>query len=332
MMRAPVVSVITSNFNGADYLPGCIASVLNQNFDSWEHIVVDCGSTDNSRQVLESLKHSRLRIIHESFCGVARARNIAIRNACGTYCAILDTDDIALPDRLSLQVDVLQKNPEIVAVGGDYKASVMWDRSWKRILLPKKRNVHLPCQHDEMMLFLRSTLAPIAHSTLLICKTAFQEVGGYSETMEKAEDFDLVLRLGLHGRMAAVPEQIGMLRYGVTGSHTARHRPHGRDETYYAFLSVLVNLASANHIGCFQKDIEAWLDGIAKQGILALQGRWSWNALLSRNRCLSYRAGIIILRTCIRRLPAIFACRNKPWWPVARNPETVLKAIVESKI
>jgi glycosyltransferase involved in cell wall biosynthesis len=331
-MSAPLVSVITSNFNGAVYLPDSITSMLNQRFDSWEHIIVDCGSTDNSRQVLESLNHPRLRIIHENFCGVSRARNIAIRNARGAFCAILDADDLALPNRLSLQMDLLRKHPEVVAVGGDCKAIIMRDRLWKKALLPNNRKFHLPCQHDEIMLFLYAGLTPIMHSTLTFRKISFHEIGGYRETIEKAEDFDLILRMGLHGRLASVPEQVCIVRAGVDSSHTTRHRPHGRDALYYVFLSILDNFASANCVNYLQQDIEAWLDGIGKQGLLAVQGRWIWNALLNRKWRMSRAAGAIILRAFLRRLPAIFACRNKPWWSAARSPETVLKAIMDLKI
>lgn len=331
-MSDPLVSVITSNFNGAVYLPDSVTSILNQRFDSWEHIIVDCGSTDNSRQVLETLSHPRLRIIHENFCGVSRARNIAIRNARGTFCAILDADDLSLPNRLALQVDLLRKYPEVVAVGGDCKEIIMRDRLWKKALLPNNQKYHLPCQHDEMMLFLHAGLTPIMHSTLTFRKTSFREMGGYRETIEKAEDFDLILRMGRSGRLASVPEQVGILRSGVDGSHTTRHRPRGRNALYYVFLSILDNLASANCVNCLQQDIEAWLDGIGKQGILALQGRWIWNTLLNRNWRMSRAARAIILRMFLRRLPAIFASRNKSWWAAARSPETVLKAIMDLKI
>jgi glycosyltransferase involved in cell wall biosynthesis len=330
-MNDPLVSVITSNYNCANYLPGCIDSVLQQSFDSWEHIIVDCGSTDNSRQILESLKHPRLRIIDENFCGVARARNIAIRNARGTFCAILDADDLALPYRLALQVDLLRKNPEVVAVGGDFKVVIMRDRLWKKALLPNNRKFHLPYLHDEIMLFLYAGLTPLMHSTLTFRKSSFDEISGYRETIEKAEDFDLVLRMGLRGRLASVPEQVGIIRLGVTDSHTTRHQPRGRDALYYVFLSILDNIASTNCLNCLQQDIEAWLDGIGKQGILTLQGRWLWNILVSKSWFLSRRAGNIILRVFLRRAPVMFACRDQPWWPVARNPETVLKAVRDSK-
>jgi len=328
MNNVPLVSVITSNYNCARHLPDCVSSVLDQTFDSWEHIIIDCGSTDNSRQVLESLKHPRLRVVHESFCGVARARNIAIQQAQGEFCAILDADDLALPNRLFRQIELLQNNPEVVAVGGDIQAIFFRHRLWERVLRRNNRTVQLPYRHDEMMLFLRSVLSPIPHSTLTFRKTTFQELGGYREAMEKAEDFDFILRFGLHGRLAGVHEPVGVLHFGVAGSHSTRHRPHGRDALYYAFLALLFNIACANGLKCVQQDIEKWLDGIGKQGINALQGRWGWKNLMKRSKCLPLASRIILLKALIFHLPAAVACRNRPWWPAAYSPENILKEYI----
>jgi glycosyltransferase involved in cell wall biosynthesis len=328
MNNVPLVSVITSNYNCARHLPDCVSSVLDQTFDSWEHIIIDCGSTDNSRQVLESLKHPRLRVVHESFCGVARARNIAIQQAQGEFCAILDADDMALPDRLCLQVELLRKNPELAAVGGDIQAIYFWERMWKRILRRNNRTFQYPYRHDEIMLFLRSVLSPIPHSTLTFRKTIFQEIGGYREAMEKAEDYDLILRFSLHGRLAGVRELVSILRFGVVDSHSTRHRPHGRDAMYYAVLALLFNIACANGLKCAQQDIEKWLDGIGKQGISALQGRWGWKNFMKRSKCLPLASRIIILKALILHLPATVACRNRPWWSAARSPETILKEYI----
>ena len=328
MNNIPLVSVITSNYNCAGYLPDCVASVLNQTFDSWEHIIIDCGSTDNSRQVLESLKHPRLRVIHEKFCGVARGRNLAIQQAQGEFCAILDADDLALPDRLHLQVELLRKKPELAAVGGGIQAIYFWKQMWKRILRGNSRIFQYPFRHDEIMLFLRSALSPILHSTLMFRKVIFQDIGGYREAMEKAEDFDLILRFGLHGRLAGVREPVSVLHLGVIGSHSTRHRPYGRDAQYYAVLAILFNTARVNGLNCVQQDIEEWLDGIGKQGVSTLQGRWIWENLIKRNRCLSFTNWNIPLKAFILCSPAIVACWNRPWWSAAYSPENILKEYI----
>jgi len=323
--QTPLVSVITSNYNCAAYLPNCVASVLAQTFDSWEHIVIDCGSTDNSRQVLESLKHPRLRVIHESFCGVSRARNIAIQQARGMFCANLDADDMALPNRLFRQMELLQKSPEVVAVGGGIQAIIFRHRLWGRVVRRKNRTIQLPYRHDGIMLFLRSVLSPIAHSTLTFRKTIFLEIGGYREEMEKAEDFDLVLRFSLRGRLEGVHEPVGIVHYGVSSSHSARYRPHGRDALYYAVLSLLFNMACDNGLNCAQTDVEKWLDGIGKQGPKALQGRWAWKYFMKRCKCLPLASRTILIKALILRLPAVVACWNMPWWPAASSPENLIK-------
>lgn len=305
-----------------------MSSVLSQTYDSWEHIIIDCGSTDNSWQVLESLKHPRLRVIRESFCGVARARNMAIQQAQGEFCAILDADDLALPNRLACQMELLQNNPEVVAAGGGFHAIYFRERLWERVLRRKNRTIHLPYQHDEMMLFLRSVLSPIPHSILMFQTKAFWDVGGYREAMEKAEDFDLILRLGLHGRLAAVREPVGVLRYGISGSHSIRHRPFGRDAQYYAVLALLSNTAPGNGLNYVQSNIEKWLDEIRKQGVSVLQGRWIWENLIKRIGCLSFANRTIPLKALILCLPAILACWNRSWWAAACSPENILKEYI----
>ncbi len=327
-MSIPSVSVITSNYNCAAYLPDCVVSVLSQSFDSWEHIIVDCGSTDNSLQVLETLSHPRLRIIKEGFCGVARARNLAIQQARGEYCAILDADDLALSNRLLLQTELLQNNLDIVAVGGDFKVIIFRDRLWKLILLPKNKTFHFPYHHNEMMLFLHGVITPIAHSILTFRRSVFQKIGGYREVVEKAEDFDLILRFGLYGRLAGVPEQVGIIRVGVAGSHSARHRPYGRDALYYAVSVVLFNTACAKGLKYAQQDIEKWLDSIGKKGVSAIHGRWLLNNFTKPGMRLSFASWVFFLKAFIPCLPAVIVCRNQSWWFASRNPENILKEYI----
>lgn len=331
MDNIPLVSVITSNYNGAGYLPDCVSCVLNQSFDSWEHIVIDCGSTDNSRKVLASLKHPRLRVIHEEFCGVARARNRAIQQARGEFCAILDTDDRALPDRLRLQVELLRKDKALVAVGGNAQRIDSSPLTWKSIFRRHQWTTRYPLEHEAIMLFLRSTLSPILHSTLTFRKTIFQEMGGYREDMEKAEDFDLVLRLGLHGRLGGVRQRVGILRCGDADSHTMRHQPQGRDVNYYAVLALLFNTARVYGFDCDQKDIEEWLDNIGKDGVSALKGRWIWENLIKHHRGLSWGRWDIPLKSFIFLPLAMMVCCRRSWWPAAFSPENIIEEFIRDK-
>ena len=325
MSTGPKVSVITSSYNCDAYLSDCVASVLGQSYDSWEHIIIDCGSLDKSRQTLDSLTHQRLRVLHEEFCGVGRARNIAIQHASGEFCAILDADDLALPDRLFSQVELLQHRPEVVAVGGGIQGLYYWNQSWERTFRSKKMTIQYPYHDDGIKQFLSMALTPIPHSTLTFRKTAFQNIGGYREAMEKAEDFDLVLRLSLNGSMAGVREPVSVIRVGSASSHTARHRPLGRDHQYYAVLSLLFNTAGSCGVRCTQPEIEEWLDEIGKQGVSGLQGRWVYENIMAQRVGNLFAGQAAIPKAVLRFLPAIIACRNTPWWHAASSPQQLLK-------
>lgn len=328
MTETPVVTVITSNFNGASFLRACVGSVLEQTYDAWEHVIVDCGSTDGSADVLKSLRHPRLRVIGEGSCGVARARNIAVQSAQGMYCANLDVDDLACAERLKRQVEILEGHPEVVAVGGGIDAVMLKHDAWTRVLRRKTRRIQLPFRHDDMALFLRSVLSPIAHSTLTFRKAAFEEVGGYREAMEKAEDFDLILRLSLRGHLAGVQGPVGIVRYGRADSHSARHRPKGRDALYYAVASLLYNTAIGMGLECQQMDIENWLDRIGRRGISALQGRWTLETLIDQKETMSVASRMVLFKVVALRAAAMLMCQKEKWWRVASCPTSLIREIV----
>ena len=110
----PLVSIITPCYNSGEYLPVVIDSVIAQTFNDWEMIIVDDGSTDNSRQVIEDYiaKDSRIRYyrLEKSSGSPAKPRNMAIDYAKGKYIAFLDSDDVWLADKLQCQVDFAEKN------------------------------------------------------------------------------------------------------------------------------------------------------------------------------------------------------------------------------
>jgi glycosyltransferase involved in cell wall biosynthesis len=108
-------------YNGAPYLPESIESVLSQTLTDLELVVVDDGSRDATRAIVEGFARSdpRIRLIaHDENEGVTSARNDAWRGARAPYIAVLDSDDVALPDRLARQVEYLDARPSVAAVGG----------------------------------------------------------------------------------------------------------------------------------------------------------------------------------------------------------------------
>jgi len=106
----PFFSIITPTYNRATFLPKAIESVLSQKFLDWELIIVDDGSTDNTKEVVTNYSDSRIRYIYQENAERSAARNNGIRNSKGNYICFLDSDDYYLPQHLMVFNDYIIKN------------------------------------------------------------------------------------------------------------------------------------------------------------------------------------------------------------------------------
>lgn len=122
-----LVSVVIPCYNGAIYLDEAIESVLAQEYDPLELIVVDDGSTDESGAVAS--QYREVRLISMPHSGVGATLNVGVRHALGELLAFLDADDRWLPDKLALQVPVLEGDPDVDMVFGHMRQFRQSDRS-----------------------------------------------------------------------------------------------------------------------------------------------------------------------------------------------------------
>jgi len=114
----PKVSIVMPVYNGERYLGIAIESVLRQTYKDFELLIINDGSTDDSAGIISKYSDSRITLIqNESKNGVSAARNAGLARANGEYVAFLDCDDVATPDRLSVQVDFLESHNEFVMIG-----------------------------------------------------------------------------------------------------------------------------------------------------------------------------------------------------------------------
>jgi len=110
------ISVIVPVYNGEKYLPEAIESILAQTYKNIELIVIDDGSTDNSRDI--ALSYPNVKYFYQENKGVSAARNLGIQKAASDYISFLDADDLWLPNKLLLQMKALNDDPSIVIVTG----------------------------------------------------------------------------------------------------------------------------------------------------------------------------------------------------------------------
>ncbi len=180
-----LVSVIMAAKNVEKYISEAIDSVINQTYKNWELIIVDDGSNDTTLSIINSYikNDSRIKIIrNEKSLGQAIARNTAVKNSSGDFLAILDADDIAMPDRIMEQVLFLGNNPNVSAVGGH--AEII-DENGKSLGIKRKA---LNIDAIRFSLLLQNQFI---HSTMMIRRDVFNKFGGYDNDFLYAEDYDL---------------------------------------------------------------------------------------------------------------------------------------------
>ena len=141
MDNKPKVSIIIPNYNYAKYLRKCIDSVLNQTYANIELIIVDDGSTDNSREVIESYVDHRIIKIYQENQGVSVARNNGIQIANGSYLAFLDSDDYWSPNKIEENLLLLQTGEYQIVYSGVRKFDLM-DRTLENLIPSVSGNIY----------------------------------------------------------------------------------------------------------------------------------------------------------------------------------------------
>lgn len=186
----PRVSVIMPVYNGEKYLAAAIDSVLSQTFADFELILVDDGSQDNSISLMRDCEQrdARARVYQlETNMGMADARNFGIEKARGEYVSTMDCDDISLPQRLEMQVDFLESNPEIGAVGTS-------GRALNEDLSEALFDLNVPPAHGLIVLDSFVGVSFI-YTTVMTRSAIMRRVGGYQPGRRSGEERELYWRM-----------------------------------------------------------------------------------------------------------------------------------------
>ena len=198
--ESPLVSVLMPVYNREKFVDEAIESVLAQDFNSFELVLVDDGSTDASPQILKSWQEKDSRIVvvtapHNE--GIPGALNRGLAHSRGQYIARIDSDDVMLPGRLTAQVKCISSQPEVILVTSPFE---YMDVNGKYIGSWKSDTPH------EVVVFLLNFFNIVAgHGQVMYRKDDVLAEGGYSMEYPSSEDFDLWVKLLKRGRIACVP-------------------------------------------------------------------------------------------------------------------------------
>ena len=210
-----LISVIIPTYNREKVLPRAIASVLAQKDAEFELLVVDDGSTDNTKQVLESrssnpgartgdLGSMTFFFRSEKNCGPSAARNLGIQHAKGEWIAFLDSDDEWLPEKLKVQLKFFEKNPDYLIC----QTEEIWIRNGKRVN-PMKKHKKYGGQIFEKCL----PLCVVSPSAVMMHRKLFDKVGLFDESLPACEDYDLWLRIAARYPIGLI-EKPYIIKYG----------------------------------------------------------------------------------------------------------------------
>jgi glycosyltransferase involved in cell wall biosynthesis len=203
----PSLSVVMPVHNALPFLAESIKSILTQTLSDFEFVILDDASTDGSREVLQqwTLRDARIHL-HESNkqLGLAASSNAVVAKTRARLVARMDADDIAHPERLLRQMNVMKQYPDVAAVGTLCNGI---DASGKQVR-----------PRDRWRLLRRSNYIPFPHGSAIFRREVFDRVGGYDEKTIGGEDQDLFLKMTHHGRVVTLPDVLYSYRYHSTNA------------------------------------------------------------------------------------------------------------------
>jgi glycosyltransferase involved in cell wall biosynthesis len=195
----PWVSVVIPAYNAERYLADTIESVLAQTFRSFEIIIVDDGSTDNTKAIAESFRADGVSVVTQANAGTAAARNRALSVARGRFISLLDSDDLWEPDCLQTMVEFLEQHPQVSIAFCDsryFGETKFAGRTYQELYPP-----------NAPLTFAR-VAGLVSHVCLdaMLRREVFDDIGGFDDKLRAVEDFDLWVR-ALHAgyRIEPVP-------------------------------------------------------------------------------------------------------------------------------
>ena len=212
------VSVVVPTYNAAPYIMETLQSILKQDYNDFEIVVVDDHSTDNTAEIINNLKDSRIKYkrLGKNHGGPSKPRNVGIRASKGKFIALCDSDDIMLPGRLRRTVDFLemQKGLGLVFMKGQRfnssKVGTLFPSSKEHVEFYnlQKRNVgksfYIINSEDAFKCLVNETF--LIPSGITIPNGIFKIVGDFDERLTNADDWDMWLRISNHYPIGFIDE------------------------------------------------------------------------------------------------------------------------------
>jgi len=203
--KKPLVSVIIPTFNRSSMVVEAVESVLAQSYAELEVIVVDDGSTDDTRERLRSYGQRLILVVNEKNRGVSAARNRGVRQSRGEFVALLDSDDLWRPGKIQRQLDFFSAHPRAMIC----QTEEIWVRRGRRVNPRQKHRKYSGYIFPHCL-----PLCIVSPSAVMIRRELLSRVGLFDEQLPACEDYDLWLRIAAHEPIFLLGEPLIVKRGG----------------------------------------------------------------------------------------------------------------------
>ncbi len=202
-------------YNAEKYLRDSINSILNQTFTEFELLMMDDGSTDGSRKILDEYakKDGRIKIFSQKNQGIVKSLNSLAKEAKADLIGRMDADDLAYPTRLETQYNYLKTHPHTVLLG---TSCVVFRED------TKKTSISDTFAEDLLNRWFLTLNCGFRHCTIIFKKKTFEECGGYLESEYPAEDYGLWIRMQKYGDIENLNDVLGEARM-IIGSVSGKN-------------------------------------------------------------------------------------------------------------
>ena len=295
----PYVSVVMVVRNVERFLGEAIESILSQTYREFEFVIVDFGSSDKSKEIISryATRDSRVKFHEIPPCGLAEARHQACLLAQGRYIAIMDADDICVPERLAWQVEFLDGHPQFGIVGGQAELIDASGASLANSVLLSEVKLERPVENGDLQTALLS-YCPFWQDAVMMRREAFDKVGGYRAVLVQGEDYDLWMRIAEYFELANLnqvvfkyrmhPHQVSVRKRkqqtfcSLCVRASARLRRHGRTDPLDSAQAVTPELLKEMGVG--EAEVQSSLAAEFRGWIQFMCAAGEWNAALKAAR------------------------------------------------
>ncbi|GEM_PF-2916723 len=198
----PLFSILVPTYNQAQFLPAALDSLLAQTVQEWEALVVDDGSTDNTREVLEryEARDKRIRVFHKPNGGTASALNTGLQHAVAEWVCWLSSDDLFKPDKLMIHLAAIAENPDCKFFHTDYE--LLFDDTGER--LPQRRlSEDIPIKSLQLISFFEEN--QVNGISIALHRDLLRQAGAFNTDKRNGQDFDMWLRCHRQTQSTHIP-------------------------------------------------------------------------------------------------------------------------------